>query len=221
METVAGVIFDLDGTLLDTIGDLADAMNTALAERSFPPRTVDECKQFVGDGVEAFLRRALPEDACSDELVAAMDPRYRERYGAGWHVKTRPYPGVVELLAGLHAAGLPLAVLSNKPDAMTKQTVAHFLPDVPFAVVQGARPDVPLKPDPTSALDVASKMNAEPGQICYVGDTATDMQTAVGAGMLPVGVLWGFRDVDELRASGARHILSHPREIADIITGAG
>jgi len=132
-------------------------------------------------------------------------------------VKTRPYPGIVDLLKELSAAGIPIAVLSNKPDAMTKLAVAHLLPDVPFAEVRGATPSVPLKPDPASALAVAATLGVASARICYVGDTATDMQTAVAAGMTPIGVLWGFRDVDELKAAGAGHIVDHPGELMELL----
>lgn len=213
MTHVEGMIFDLDGTLLNTIDDLTDAMNTALTEQGYPPRSVHACKHFVGDGVEMFVRRALPEAARDAVTIARLVPRYRELYAGMWDIKTAPYPGIVDLLARLTEADVPLGVFSNKPDSVTKQAVAHFLPDVPFIDVRGALPNVPLKPDPAGALAVAAALGADPRHVCFVGDTRTDIETAVAAGMVPVGVLWGFRDADELAAHGARHLVTRPDEI--------
>ncbi len=210
------VLFDLDGTLLDTIEDLADAMNGVLAELGLPTPSLDEHKFCVGDGVRNYIVRALPEERRDDEaLIARITPRYRQRYAAGWACKTRPYDGIADMLAGLGQRGLRLAVLSNKPDDFTREMVAHYFPDVAFEIVRGALPDVPLKPDPSSALALAEQMGLAPGRFLYLGDTATDMKTARGAGMFAVGALWGFRPREELQGAGAQALIAHPTELLE------
>ena len=210
------VLFDLDGTLLDTIEDLLDSMNHALALQGFPPRTVAEGKRFVGDGVEAFARRSLPQDHPDDQTLVRCIQDMREDYATRWAVKTRPYDGICELLDDLVARSVRMAVLSNKPDEFTKVMVSKFLGRWPFEVVRGALPDVPHKPDPTAAVRIAEEMSLPPRRFLYVGDTNTDMQTAVAAGMFAVGVLWGFRDAAELNDNGARVLVHHPRDILDL-----
>ncbi len=213
MQAALAVIFDLDGTLLDTIDDLTDAMNAALAKRGYPLRSVDECKYLVGKGVDVFARDALPHYARTPETVQALITDYRAEYAARWTRKTCPYAGIRETLTALNERGVPCAVLSNKHDTTVKQSVTQFLPSVSFAEVRGTRPSVPLKPDPTPALDIARNLAVEPANIMFVGDTKTDMQTAVSAGMLPAGALWGFRTEDELREHGARFLIRHPADL--------
>ena len=207
------VLFDLDGTLLDTIEDLTDSMNLALAQSGFAPRTVEECKLFVGDGVESFARRALPAGHRNDRAIAACVEAMRADYTDRWRCKTRPYDGVAELLDGLDERGIAMAVLSNKPDSFTKQMVEAMLGRWHFAAVFGARPGVPKKPDPTAALGIAERMGVAPGEFLYLGDTNTDMRTANAAGMYAVGALWGFRSAEELRGSGARVLVERPPEV--------
>ena len=211
------VLFDLDGTLLDTLEDLTDAMNAALAERGHPPRTTEECRVFIGDGVLKYIARALPDEAPDAARVADLLPVYRSKYTENWDAKTRPYPGIVELLAALTSRGISVAVVSNKPDDMTRKAVAHFLPGIPFAAVLGARPGVPIKPDPTSALSVAADLGLEPADVMFVGDMEPDMRMATAAGMCPVGVTWGFRTGAELQSWGARHLVEHPSDILALL----
>lgn len=209
------VLFDLDGTLLDTIDDLADCMNAALRECGLPEHpNVEEHKYFVGDGVRNYILRVLPEGRRGDEeLIARVAAVYRRNYAAGWKVKTRPYEGIVEMLDGLRGRGLRLAVLSNKPDEFSKATVAAFFRPGQFEIVAGALGDLPVKPDPAAALAIARQMNLAPADFLYLGDTATDMKTAVAAGMFAVGALWGFRKAEELTASGAKVLIKHPSEL--------
>jgi len=212
------VIFDLDGTLLDTIEDLCDAMNAALARLGHPPRTTGECKGLVGDGLETFVRRALPPPWGEDEgecrrLRDAMSGEYAARSA----LKTRPYDGIPELLDALAARGLPFAILSNKPHDSTLSVVGHFLSRWRFAVVFGARAAVPVKPDPAGALEIAARLGLPPAGIAYVGDTNTDMRTATAAGMFPVGVLWGFRTADELSENGAQALIREPLELLPLL----
>jgi phosphoglycolate phosphatase len=211
------VLFDLDGTLLDTIEDLADSMNTALAERGFPPRGVAECKLFVGDGVEMFATRALPEGHRDEATVAAVVARHRREYSQRWANKTCAYDGVPGLLDELSSRGVAMAVLSNKPDDFTDLMVARLLPKWKFAAVRGARKGEALKPSPDAALWIASKLGLAPAEFLYVGDTNTDMQTANGAGMCAVGALWGFRSAGELLANGAKVLIERPLDLVGLL----
>ncbi len=212
------VIFDLDGTLLDTIEDLTDSMNAALVGMGFEPKTVEECKNLVGDGLTTFVERALPPSAAGDpESARTLRRLMREEYRRRDAWKTKPYPGIPELLAALGGKKIPLAILSNKPHDSTQEVVGKFFPAVEFAAVFGARDDVPVKPDPAGALEIASLLHLPPREILYVGDTNTDMRTAEAAGMYAVGVLWGFRTPEELRENGARILISHPSELLDLL----
>jgi phosphoglycolate phosphatase len=209
------VIFDLDGTLLDTIDDLSAAMNAALVANGLPPRPdVAEHKRMVGDGVGAYVLRAMPADKRGDaELAGRVTADYRAAYAVGWRNKTRPYDGIAGLLEALRAAGVRLAVLSNKPDDTTRATVAALLSAGAFEVICGARDGVPLKPDPAAALTIAERMGVAAGDIAYVGDTGTDMQTARAAGMFAIGALWGFRGADELLEGGADVLAERPADV--------
>jgi phosphoglycolate phosphatase len=211
------IIFDLDGTLLDTIEDITDAMNAVLRLRGYPTRSVEECKYLVGEGTEMFARGALPLEARDPETVGRMVVAYRAEYATNCARKTKPYPGIVGLLDGLTACEIPMAILSNKRDPVVKQEVSHFLPKASFAEIRGARPAVPLKPDPTAALLLARMLGTAPHTVVFVGDTKTDMQTAVSAGMVAVGALWGFRAADELRSNGAQYLIRRPTDIPSLL----
>ena len=207
------VLFDLDGTLLDTIDDLADSMNAALAQLGCPAHSADACRFFVGDGVDNFARRALPEGRRDGPTVARCVELLQAEYANRWNAKTRPYAGIAEMLTGLTARGLAMAVLSNKPDDFTKLCVENLLPDWRFDIVQGINDGFNPKPDPAGALKVADTMGLTPGEFLYLGDTNTDMQTAVAAGMYPIGALWGFRQAEELTANGAKTLINHPTDL--------
>jgi phosphoglycolate phosphatase len=168
---------------------------------------------MVGDGVEILARRALPEAHRDARSVAVLAAAYREDYDHNWAVHTAPYLGIVELLQGLRQRGIRTAVLSNKPHPFTVRCVERFLPGGHFEVVQGAGSQFPHKPDPAGALHIAGRMQLPPGRFLYVGDTNTDMRTGVAAGMVPVGVTWGFRDRAELVESGAWAIVGDPIEV--------
>ena len=213
-----GVIFDLDGTLLDTIEDLTDSMNAALGELGFAPRTVDECKFFVGDGRDAFAGRALGESHQDDATVARCVSLMSENYRQNWGVKTCPYEGIPELLGALSGIGISMAVLSNKYDESVKMMVGHFFGGVDFRIVRGALAAVRRKPDPAAAVAIAVELGIDPGEFLYLGDTDTDMRTAVAAGMHPVGVLWGFRPREELIANGAGTLIERPSDLLRLIS---
>ena len=207
------IIFDLDGTLLNTIEDLTDSMNQALSRFGFPGHDQEAYKYFVGEGVETLVRRALPADRVDDATIAQCVAAMREEYGRRWDKKTRPYPGIPDLLDALSQRGIPMAILSNKVQDFTQICVSKLLPRWSFQIVLGARPLVPKKPDPTAALEVAQAMDINPDQFLYLGDTGTDMKTAVGAGMFPLGALWGFRTAQELLGHGAKALLEKPLDL--------
>ena len=210
------VLFDLDGTLLDTLQDIADSCNAALARHNFPAHAVSSYRYFVGDGVQVLISRTVPRNQHDAETLASVAATYREEYHRRWNATTAAYPGIADLLDELTRGGIPMAVLSNKPDEFTRRCVTELLPRWTFSVVLGASGAFPPKPDPASALHVARAMKVPPEQFAYLGDTSTDMQTSVAAGMYPVGVLWGFRTAEELKAAGARHLIAHPRDFLQL-----
>lgn len=209
------VLFDLDGTLLDTLDDLADAMNAALATVGCDPHPVAAYRRFVGDGIHNAARRALPEDRRDDATVDAVVAQMRVEYHLRQTNKTRPYHGIRELLDELTRLGVPRCVFSNKPDSATQQVVAQLLGGWTFHPIRGARDDTPLKPAPDGALAVAAELGLPAHEVIYVGDTNTDMQCAVAAGMIPIGAAWGFRDADELLAGGAVAVIDWPIQVLD------
>ena len=213
-------IFDLDGTLLDTLEDLADSTNAALAALGFPQHPVAAYKYFVGDGIEKLARRAIGGEKIDDALLARGIELARAAYARGWANKSRPYPGIPELLDRLTERKLPMAVFSNKPHEFTQLCVTRLLSKWHFQVIQGATPELPKKPDPRGALEVAGKLGVPPAEVLYLGDTNTDMWTATAAGMYPVGALWGFREADELRAAGAKVLAEKPGDVLEVLEKA-
>ena len=209
-------VFDLDGTLLDTLDDLADSANAVLRRRGFPEHPRDAYKYFVGDGMEVLVRRAVPQRIDDPQVLAACAALMREEYARRWADKSRPYDGIATLLDGLTARGVRMAVLSNKPQEFTRLSVARMLAAWRFEEVLGASPELPRKPDPTGALRIAARLRLAAEEVAYLGDTNTDMQTAVTAGMYPVGALWGFRTAEELTACGARLLLERPEAMLEL-----
>jgi len=207
------VLFDLDGTLLDTLADIANAANAALTRLGFPTHPVDAYRHFVGDGSDCLVRRVLPEDVRDSETRKQCHAAIMDEYARRWAENTRPYPGIPGLLRELDERGIPKAVLSNKRDDFTKMTVAKLLPDFSFHIVRGAQPSVPVKPDPAAALRIAEELHILPARFLYIGDTNTDMRTASAAGMFGAGALWGFRSADELAANGAKALLRAPEDV--------
>jgi phosphoglycolate phosphatase len=210
---VKAILFDLDGTLLDTIADIADSMNRVLDRLGFPEHDLEAYKIFVGEGVETLIRRVLPPGIEDETLVARCLAAMREEYSRRWNNKTRPYPDIPALLDALQGKGIPMAILSNKLHEFTQMMVADLLARWTFGVVLGARDIVPKKPDPFAALEIAEYLKLPPEKFLYLGDTGTDMKTAVNAGMFPVGALWGFRTAQELTTSGARALVGKPLEV--------
>lgn len=209
------VIFDMDGTLLDTLENLAGAMNAVLRKWGFSPHPVEQYRYFVGNGVEELVRRALPEDARSPERVTEGTAAMRREYAERWRAGTRAYDGIGELLAAVRRAGLRTAVLSNKMHDFTQEMARTLFPSPAFDAVLGAREGVPKKPDPAGAMEIVRRFGLAPGDFFYLGDSGVDMTTARRAGMYPVGVLWGFREAAELVESGARMLVTRPRDLID------
>ncbi|HQG30332.1 MAG TPA: HAD family hydrolase [Deltaproteobacteria bacterium] len=215
MQRDRAVIFDLDGTLLDTLGDIADSMNTVLGRSGLPPHTRETYLSFIGEGMDVLVRRALPEDMRDEKTVSRFVLSMREEYDRRWAQTSQPYQGVPELLSLLTEKGIPFAVLSNKLDSFTKIMVERFLGAWRFFDVRGLIFGMPRKPDPALALEIASDMKILPARIFFVGDSDIDVKTALNAGMTPVGVSWGYQSVDRLTASGAKTILARPQELLD------
>ena len=211
------VIFDLDGTLIDSAADVGDAVNRVLAESNFPVHPTASYYHFMGDGVVELVRRALPENVRSPETIQAGVAAFFRAYEENWYHKSRPYPGIPELLKDLTGRGLRLSVLSNKPHRFTTKFVETFLSDWTFAAVLGQRDGVPRKPDPAGALEIADHLGFSPSEVLFLGDTPVDMETAAAAGMFPVGACWGFRSARELSAGGAGCLIEHPRELLRLI----
>jgi phosphoglycolate phosphatase len=210
------LISDLDGTLLDTLQDLADSVNVALARMGLPQHPLEAYRYFVGDGRRLMALRSLPEDKRDEETLESLLAHIGEVYSVHYMDHSQPFPGIPELLDTLTADGVRLSVLSNKPHYYTAPIVAKVLSRWNFEVVAGESPEVPKKPDPTGALRIITQMNLKPEECLYIGDSGVDMQTAVAAGMYPVGVLWGYRTADELRDNGAQVLVQQPTDILQL-----
>ncbi|MBN1189541.1 MAG: HAD family hydrolase [Dehalococcoidales bacterium] len=213
------VLFDLDGTLLDTLEDLAASVNRGLAMLGLPQQPVESFRYFVGDGREEMVRRALPPEKRDKADFRRMVDFVNRDYSLHWSDHTCLYPGISELLDGLTRLEIKMAVLSNKPHDFTREMVSKLLNEWYFESVRGALPGVPTKPDCTQALNIAGSMGIPTAEFICCGDSGTDMQTAVNAGMFPVGVLWGFRTSDELRDGGAGVLIEKPSELLEYLTG--
>lgn len=209
------VIFDLDGTLLNTLGDLRVATNHALEVRGLPPHSMEEIRQFIGNGIRLLIRRAMPEGTPEAEIDAALDD-FKAYYAAHIHDRTVPYDGIPQLLTALRKRGIKVAVLSNKIDSASQQLIEYFFPGK-TDVVFGEHVGVPRKPDPTSCRMVMQQLGVQPEQVLYVGDSGTDMQTAKNAGLYAVGVTWGFRSKEVLLKYGADVLVHRPEQILQIL----
>lgn len=211
------VIFDLDGTLLDTVADLANATNQALAKCGYPTHPTEAYYRFVGNGINKLFAHALPEEARTEENVQRIRTLFIPYYNEHNADDSRPYPGIVELLTHLQDQGIQLAVASNKYQQATAKLVGHFFPGIRFVAVYGQREGIPIKPDPTIVNDILSATGISRARTLYIGDSGVDMQTARNASIESVGVTWGFRDEEELRTNGAAHIIHNAKDIQELI----
>ncbi len=211
------VIFDLDGTLLDTIDDIALSMNAMLEKQGFPTHVRDAYKYFVGSGARVLAERSLPEDARTEGNISRLLEDFIPYYELHKKDQTCVYEGMTETLEELSRRGVLLAVASNKPHALMPDILQYYFPKLPFSLFFGQRPGHPVKPDPEIVFDILSGLKVEKEQALYVGDTAVDMQTAHAAGLKAAGALWGFRTREELLAERADFLLEQPREIVGLL----
>lgn len=215
------VLFDLDGTLLNTIDDLADSANRVCAAHGWPQHTTDAYRYFVGNGIPMLVERFSPESARDSAALAATLTEFDAVYRAHMHDKTAPYPGMPQLLQNLHDRGVRMAVFSNKADEFARAVVARYFDPHLFEIVRGALPDVPTKPAPEGTRALLQQLGVDPARdrILYVGDSNVDVQTAHNAGLPCCGVLWGFRTKQELQAEGAEYLAENCAQLQTIITG--
>lgn len=211
------VIFDLDGTLLNTIEDLAHAANHALTECGFPTHEVSNYPFYVGNGVGRLLERVLPMDQRESATVGRLREIFQAYYDRHLYDYTKPYPGIEDLLDNLAVKGVKFAVASNKYQSATSALIARFFPRLPFESVHGMRPGVPAKPDPSIVFGVLRDIPTPKADTIYVGDSGVDMETARRACIESVGVTWGFRPVGELRQFLAEHIITEPEQLFQLI----
>lgn len=211
----SAVVFDLDGTLVDTLEDIAAAVNHTLSALGCPTHPVDAYRTMVGDGARVLVERALPPGG-GDLLKEAL-ARFRARYSGHLVERSRLYPGIAELLDDLAARRIPAAIVSNKPEEHTGEVARRLLGRWPFAAIAGQREGVPRKPDPTASLEASRAMGVGPGSCLFVGDSAVDMRTGRAACMIPVGVSWGFRGREELVAAGATVIVNRPEDVGALL----
>ncbi len=211
------VIFDLDGTLLNTISDLGEAANHALKEFGYPTHSLASYPFYVGNGVVKLLERVAPEEARSPRSIEQLKEKFVEYYDAHNTVHSAPYPGIPELLQSLQKLGVKMAVASNKYQSAVEALIRHFFPDIEWAAVEGQKDDVPVKPDPSIVFEILGKCPTPKANVLYVGDSGVDMETARRACVESVGVSWGFRSVKELREHYAEHIVNRPVEIIGLL----
>ena len=217
MGRVKLAIFDLDGTLLDTIGDLAASCDAVMQMNGLPQHTTDEYRQMVGRGILRLVEAAIPEQMRSPEYVEKVRRDFVAYYLDHIDLHTHPYNGIPELINAMTERGVKIAVASNKFQAGTERLIRSFFPDVEFVAVLGQRVGVPLKPDPQIDLEIIEAAGVEPSETLHIGDSGVDMQTAHAAGVRAVGVTWGFRSREELAESGADVIVDHPEEILNLL----
>ena len=214
-RAVDAVVFDLDGTLLDTLPDLVELTNATLRACGYPERTHDEILSFVGSGVKALIRLAVPPEA-SDDAVEEASKRWKRLYPEYGYKLTRPYPGIKRTLGELKERGVKLAVLSNKFDGATKEVIEAFLPGF-FDRVQGESPDYPRKPDPTGLNKLLAELDVPAQRCVFVGDSSNDTGVARAAGAYAVGVAWGYNDTALLKESGAELVIDRPEELLSLL----
>jgi len=211
------IIFDLDGTLLDTLADIAESVNRTLAKYRLPVHPSEAYRSFIGNGWKILVARALPETHRSEQVIAECVARSRRIYRDNWNRQTRLYEGIAELLDELTNKRVPLAVLSNKPHDFMLRCVDFYLKKWRFEVLIGQSDNFPLKPDPASALEAARQIGLPPSAFLFIGDSAVDIKTAEAAGMHSVGAVWGFRGAKELEENGCRTLVQHPLDILSLL----
>jgi phosphoglycolate phosphatase len=212
---IGGIIFDLDGTLADTLLDIAAGVNHALSAEGLPPADPETIKTWVGEGYRVLMRRAAPD--ADDAQLCRLIQTGGDYYAAHATDQTRLYPGIMELLQTLNQAAVPMAVLSNKPDPITKPTIDAICPGIRFHAIIGYRDEASRKPDPALALEIARRMSLPPNRVLFVGDSATDIATARNAGMPSFAVTWGFRSREQLQAAAPDGLIDSPQKLLRLL----
>ena len=214
-------VFDLDGTLVNSLDDLADSANATLRAHSFPMHEVEAYRYFVGDGTRKLMERILPQEyAANTTFVEQFMSKYKDRYARNLLQKTKPYDGIMEMLEELRRRGIPMAVCTNKHQSAAEMIVKTLFPHGIFQEIIGDQDGLPRKPDPSKVLHIMNNMGVTGDKTLYFGDTSVDMDTARNAGTFAVGVLWGFRPAEELTEHGADILLKHPMELFEKVTFA-
>lgn len=211
------IVFDLDGTLLNSLEDLADSANWVLEQHGFPTHPVDAYRYFVGDGVRKLIERILPQEERTEARIEQCRQEFVAYYKVHMEDKTSVYEGITELLVELKNRGLKIAVATNKVHIAVKPLMEKYFPEIRFDSMIGQREGVPVKPAPQIMFDILRETGCEPSEALHVGDTATDMQLAHNAGVTPVGVLWGYRPLKELQEAGAKFIIEKPEELLRLV----
>tara|TARA_B100001063_G_scaffold246174_1_gene284334 strand:- start:4094 stop:4756 length:663 start_codon:yes stop_codon:yes gene_type:complete len=210
------IIFDLDGTLIDSLEDIAVCMNQVLKELNLPYYEIEEYKYFVGGGISILVDNALDKEI-SQKIKNEVTLRFKEVYDQKLHKKTLPYKGIYELLDELEKLDFKIGILSNKPHEFTVQYVKNLFSKYNIQEIHGQKEEIPKKPDPLAAINIAKRLETPCEEVYFVGDTMVDMQTAKNANMKAIGVLWGFRDEEELLNNGADFLVKHPLDILKIV----
>jgi len=211
------IIFDLDGTLLDTLEDIAISANFALTSLGFQAEENKKYRYFVGEGVFKLFENIFASHPQSQDTIQKAVSLFESHYAKQFNQNTKLYDGISKMLSFLQKRGFKMAILSNKPDSFTKMCAIKYLRQWQFDVVYGAREGIPRKPHPNSALEISTLLQVDPNECYYLGDTMIDMQTANSAGMIALGALWGFREEAELREHGAKYIIKTPSEVIKLL----
>lgn len=210
------VIFDLDGTLLNSLIDIMDSVNFVLEEYNLPTHSLDEYKMFIGNGIEVLAKKSLKDNFSKVNFDKFLQ-RVRTIYSQRQIEKTKPYDGIIDMLVKLNKQGIKIAVLSNKPNEFTQLVVSNFFNNIKFDIILGSRENIPIKPNPQAVNEIIDFLKIEKENVVFVGDTSTDILTAKNANIKSIGVSWGFRTVDELKKSGADYIIDKPNQLFSII----
>ncbi len=212
LRVIHAVIFDLDGTLVHSLPGITASLNRVLKNEGLPTHDENSVRSFIGDGILQLVSRAIPRSATTDDLMR-LTRQMSEDYATTWKEGTSPYPGVPQTLESLVANNTQIAVLSNKPHVFCEEMTRHFFPHIPFAAVIGQRKGIPVKPDPTVALELAKLLQTTPGDIAFVGDSTIDLRTARNSNMIPIGASWGYHDLPALEAEHPAAVIHHMNEL--------
>lgn len=215
-EMKKAIIFDLDGTLLDTLTDIMESVNNILEKYNFPTHTKYEYQYFLGNGIEILTKKAFPRNISTKEFNNYFQ-EVKQEYQSRQTLKTKPYSGIIEMLKELNKKGISIAILSNKPHEFTIPTIAHFFKEIKFDVVFGSRNNIARKPSSEAVYEILEILNVKAEECYFIGDSETDMQTGVNSGIDAIGVSWGFRTIDEMMQNGAKYIIDKPDEIISIL----